>query len=238
MSYFYDGKEYQGRADFAKIRYLDPEKSLEEIKKSSFLDFVKEQNTEKAEALSRLLILSYPVDILVFKAGEILNPYRTIRIRSRCFSSYRDLGEKRLSTAPNSDAILTELVHHSCISEHRRISGYNKTDPDLYHHVKEKEKQASIDLQYSYFSLAYLLSKETGIFFEGKKYKDIFNRVYYLLKEDRNEELGSYFSRSPLLKVYSEISPEGKKVEEYLHLCEKSKESEEKLQEYLKKRRG
>lgn len=229
---------YSSLSSFAKDRYKDPVRSLEERKKPSFQEYLSKEDHAKRDALSRLLLLSYPVDILVFKAGEILNPYRSIRIHGRLFESYTDLGECRLSTAPNNDAILTELVHHSCISEHRRKSGYSEKDPSLYKQVIEKEKQGNIDFQYAYFSIGYLLSKETAFFFEGKKYKNLFNLAYYLLQNDKCEEYGTYFSHSSLRKVYGEISPEGKKANEFLHLCDKIEESETLLENYLKKRKS
>ncbi len=231
-------ENYPNLASFAKERYKDPIHSLEERKKPSFQEYLSKEDHAKRDAISRLLLLSYPVDILVFKAGEILNPYRSIRIHGRLFDSYEELGECRLSTAPNNDAILTELVHHSCISEHRKKSGYREKDPVLYKKVVEKEKQGNIDLQYAYFSIGYLLSKETDFFFEGKKYKNLFNLAYYLLQNDKSEEYGTYFSHSPLRKVYGEISQEGTRANEFLHLCDKIEESESLLENYLKKRKA
>lgn len=237
MDYLFQNKTYSSLAEFAKDRYINPLLSFEERKKKKWQDFVREESEEKRNRISHLMILSYPIDILVFKAGEILNPYRSIRIHERLFTSYGDLGEARLSTSPVNDGVLTELVHHSCISEHRRRSGYKEKNPSLYAKVIEKEKRGSIDLEYAYFSIGYLLSDEKCIFFEGKKYKNLFNLVYYLRKEKKNAEYGDYFSHSALLKVYSEISKEGNKVNEYLHLCSKLEESEELLNDYLKKRR-
>ncbi|GEM_PF-3161516 len=237
MGYSFKGKRYSTAADFAMDRYLSPRESLEERKKKAWQDFLRKESREKRNAISHLLLLSYPADILVYKAGEILNPFRTIRINRRIFSSYQELGESRLSTSPGTDPVLRELVHHNGISEHRRLSSYRERNRDLYKKVKRREKQGSIDLQYAYFSLGYLLSGEKELFFKGKKYRNIFNLTYYLLKENKAEEYGSYFSNSPLLKVYSELAEDGKQVEEFLHLCKKREESEEKLNQYLRRRK-
>ena len=236
-TYTFNNKEYSDIYTLAKEMYLDCSSFAVELRSNNLLEFIQEQSQEKYDKIKALSLMALPDDVFVFKASYILNPYMTFRLNNYIFDDYQKMGEKMLSTSPNYDTVLIEMVRYNLLSEQIYISGYYKGHEEFYEDIKEIEQQAVDNHLLGYFLLAYYLSKKKTIIYKKKEYKDIYNFCYYIFRSNVDlNELGSYLSNSPLLIAYSKYSDDRIKVDEYLHICSELKKSEMKLEKFLSKR--
>lgn len=238
MKYTFKEKTYDDLFVLAKDLYSDSS-WVDEVRKDEFLSFVDERDEIKAKKIKELLISSLPEDVFVFKIGEILNPFMSIRINNRCYKDYKELGESILSFSPIPDNTLQTLLRYELISEHMRLSNYMSLHKEEYQKVKEIEKIGYKDIVYAYYSMGYYLSKATYIIFDKVLYKDLYNFMYFILKKETDlNSLGKYLSSSPLLKAYGEYTSCKEEIEYYFHLVHEEEQSENKLNDFLSKRRG
>lgn len=238
MELLFKDKSYSDINSIANDLYLDDD-FFELIHSKSFIDFINNESEAKGEKLLKLLSISFPRDVFIFKVGEILNPFMDFHFHHYNFSNYKILGETILASSPNPNQALLNILKYNLISEHMRNSNYSNSNKDLYQKVIEIEAKSTIDLTYSYYSMGYLLSQSTGIVFDGILYKDIYNLTYFLLKKNEDlNTLGAYFSFSPLLKAYSDYSIDGQKIKDYLHLCSQLDKSESNLNDFLNKKQS
>ena len=143
-----------------------------------------------------------------------------------------------LSYAPSPSPILTLLVRYSLISEHMKNTFYSEDHPEVFENVQSLEKYSEQDLPYAYYALAYFLSKKKTIIYQGVEYQDVFNFVYYLCKQEKDlGSIGTYLSKSSYIRAYSEVSDDGDKIQEYLHLCKEVDRSQKDLEDFLLKKR-
>lgn len=237
MSYLFQDKTYDDFFSIAKDLYL----TLDWAKKvgtKDFLSFIESQDPQKAKKISNLLLVSIPDDVLLFKVGEILNPYMSFRFHGHLFQDYEELGKTLLSFSPNPDPTLQSILRHQLVSEHMKTTLYASAHPEDYEKIKEIEILAREDVSYAYYSMGYFLTKSTSIIYDHVLYKDIYNLTYFLAKKEKDlSTLGSYLSFSSLLKAYSQYSPDGKNIEDYLHLCENVDSSQKALETFLEQRK-
>lgn len=234
--YQYQGKDVSDIFALSKVMYLDSDYFAKEVRTPAFLEFVRQADVNKAERLKKLLLLSVPDDILVFRASLILNPYLSFRFKGYLFNDYAALGRLMLSSAPETNPVLMEVVRYSLVSLHLLFSS-SGTQQEKVQEIMAIEKEGANDLSYAYFLLAYDLSKTTTLIYQKKEYSDIFNFVYYLRSSKTDlAELGNYLADSPLLRAYSHFSKDGKLVEEYLHLNRELDLSEKGFLDATKKR--
>ena len=92
------------------------------------------------------------------------------------------------------------------------------------------------DANYSYFKIAYLLSKKTSIIYEKEEYEDIYSLVYYLIKNKKYNlnNLGDELAASPLIRAYKDFGHEKRKIETFLHLLSENERYNSLLEEYKK----
>lgn len=237
MPYIFQRKQYDDIFAIAKDLYVTTDWG-KEVHTSDFIRFVESQDITKAEKIKKVTLLSLPEDVMLFKVGEILNPYMSFRFHGHAFVDYKELGNTLLSFSPNPDPGLQTILRYQLVSEHMRTTLYSQAHPDEYEKVKEIEVLAREDVSYAYFSLGYYLSKSTAIIYDHVLYKDLYNLTYFLAKKESDlATLGSYLSFSSLLMAYSKYSPEGKNIEDYLHLCEEIDASEKALDNFLERRK-
>lgn len=237
MKYQFKNETYDNLFSLAKDLHSDSD-WLKEIKKDEFLSFVEKNDETKLKKIELLLTSSIPDDVLIFKVGEILNPFMSIRINKREFKDYKELGEAILSYSPVPDTTLQTLLKYELISEHMRTSNYMSLNKDEYQKVKEIEKIGYKDIVYAYYSMGYFLSKADYLIFDKVMYKDLYNFTYFILKKENDlNSLGKYLSSSPLIKAYGEYNSI-KEIEQYFHLITEEEVSENKLNEFLLNRRS
>lgn len=236
MGYIFKQQEYTNIFTLAKIIYQNIDEFDNLLRSDdSLLEFIKNEDEEKYNKISKLLLLTYPVDVLIFQVSYILNPYMPFRIRNKEFSSYQELGKKMLFSSPNVDPLLFQIVQYNLISFHMEASSYNLNNNKIYEEVKEIERLS--DKQYAYFKLAYYLSKEDIIIFDGKEYQDIYNFCYFIIKKSKDlNSLGNSLSNASFLNAYKDYSKNSKKISEYLHICLELEKNERKLNEFLQKK--
>ena len=237
MSYTFQDKTYDDIFSLAKDLY----KSLEwadALRSKEFAAFVESQDESKAKRIDKVLMLSVPDDVMIFHIGCILNPFMPFSFHGYVFKDYVELGKKLLSFSPTPDPVLQSLIRYELVSKHMETTFYNNSHQEEYETVKKIEKLGRDDMPYAYFSLGYYLSKNTTIIYDHILYQDLYNLTYFLVKKEKDlNALGSYLSFSPLLKAYSEYSPEGEKIKQYLHLCDKVDSSAKELEDFLNRRK-
>lgn len=203
----------------------------------AFLEFVKENDEKKYLRIRTLLLQSIPIDVLIFRIREVLNPFLPFSYNGITFDNFKDLGEKLLSYSPVPDSIYLSILRYELIGEYMKTTLYSNNHKKEYEEVLAIEKISREDLIFAYYLMGYYLSKSTTIIFENVQYENIYNFTYYLAKKEENlPALGSYLSFSPLLKAYSHYSLDKEKIQAYLHLCEKLESSKNDLEEFIKKR--
>ena len=238
MTYTHKDKTYQDIFSLAKDLYLDSDFYAKELRDGEVLDFIKEQDEAKYERLQMLSLLSLSDDVFVFKAGEVLNPFMSFRLKGMCFETYQEIGEKMLLTSPNVDSVLVQIIRYDLLSDHMKTTFFSSSHKEMFETVSSIEKEGGEDIPYAYFHMAYYLSKKKSIYFRGKEYPDLYNLTYFLCKKEKDLiALGSYLSHSPLLKAYSLYSKEKEGIIRYLHLCEEVEKAKNNLDEFLEKRR-
>lgn len=239
MSYTYQNKVYQDIFTLGKEMYLNSDEFAKELRKESLLSFIENEDKKKYEAIMRLSLQSNPDDVFVFKASYILNPFMSLRIKGRMFTTYQDLGKKMLYSAPNPDPLLLELVRYGLITEQMKNISFDQSHRRIYEKVLELEHLRDEDLIYSYFAIAYELSGMTCIIYNGVRYQDIFNLCYFLCKNTPDlDSLGANLSVSPLLRAYKDYNQDGTDIDTYLHLCQESDKNEQTLEDFLAKRKA
>ncbi len=233
-----NGKDYQDIFSLALDIYQASDFFARELRKDSLLSFIKEKDEEKYEKIVRLSLLSLPDDVFAFKASFLLNPFMSFRIKGFCFKNYRELGKTMLSFAPNPNPVLTELLRYNLLSQHMKETFYNETNPEDYRIVLSLEKTAEKDVYYAYYCLGYYLSKKKTIIYNNKEYQDLFDLTYFLCKQEKDlDTLGTYLSKSPLLRAYAKYGKRAKQAEEYLHIVDALEKSEWKLDAFLSKKK-
>lgn len=234
-----DNVTYDNLFSLAKDIHAKSDLFAKALRTPELLSFVSEQDEAKGERLKKLSLLSLPDDVFVFKAGEILNPFLPFSFRGVSYPDYAAFGKAMLSSSPNADAYLLEVLRYRLISEHMETSGYSKEYPKTYEKVLEIEGKEQDDILFAYFSLGYYLSGFKGIIYDHVEYKDIYNLCYYLIKKEKDlNALGTYLANSSLLLAYSDYAPDGREIKEYLHLSQEVDKSEEKLASFLASKKG
>ena len=233
-----NNRDYDDIFQLAKEMYLAYDIYASELRKEELLAFIDSQDSKKAAKIKAISLLSLPDDIFVFKASYILNPFMSLRFKGFLFKDYQELGTTMLSYAPSPSPILTLLVRYSLISEHMKNTFYSEDHPEVFENVQSLEKYSEQDLPYAYYALAYFLSKKKTIIYQGVEYQDVFNFVYYLCKQEKDlGSIGTYLSKSSYIRAYSEVSDDGDKIQEYLHLCKEVDRSQKDLEDFLLKKR-
>lgn len=237
MTFTYLEKEYKDLFTFAS----DMQKNIEyakAIKSNEFQAFVKEKDPAKGERISSLCLQSINDDVLIFRAGLILNPFMPFSFHEKNYENLKDLGNAFLSFSPTPSSNLINVLNNGLISEYMKATRYDIKEKETYEEVINIEKQAKDDLLYSYYCMGYFLSKSQNIIYENVQYKNIYNFTYFIIKKEKNlDTLGSYLSYSPLLRAYCKYTNENEEISTYLHLCQKLDSSKRELQEYLEKRK-
>lgn len=231
-------KESQSVFELAKDLYKNSDESARLFRDSRYVSKLLEDEPEKKDKLNKLALLSIPDDVFVFKVTMLLNPFLSIRIRSYCFDDYIKLGHEMLLSSPNPNPILSELVRYSLISEHMHTTLFDIEHPDIYKKAVEIEHMSKEDISLAYFNMAYFLSRESGIYYEGKKYKDVFNLTYHLCKEKENlDSIGESLAHSSLLKAYAQYSDEKDSLDIYFHLNEEIDKADSALKDFLNRKK-
>lgn len=237
MDYWFQNKKYSDIFSLAKDLSVS-QTCFEEVKSERFLSFVEEKDAVKAKRVRALLLQSVPEDVMIFRIGEILNPFMSFSFHQKKYESFEQLGKAMLSFSPNPDPVLLSIIRYELISEYMRVTLFDVKNKKEYDEVAKIEKESRQDLIYSYYCMGYFLSKSTSIIYDGVLYKDIYNLTYYLAKKEKDlDVLGSYFSFSPLLRAYMRYSDEKQKIDSYLHLCHSLEKSEHELSLFLEKRK-
>ncbi len=231
------GQDYDDIFSIAKDLYQSLEWA-KELRSKEFLSFVESQDENKAKRIDNVTMLSVPDDVMIFLVGCILNPFLPFSFHGYVFKDYRELGKKLLSFSPTPDPILQSLIRYELVSRHMETTFYAESHKEEYEKVKKIEKLGRDDMPYAYYSLGYYLSKNTTIIYDHILYQDLYNLTYFLVKKEKDlNALGSYLSFSPLLKAYGDYSPEGEKIKQYLHLCDKVDTSAKELEDFLNRRK-
>ncbi len=237
MSYIAFDHEYQDIFELAKA--LGEKKKWDEvIHTDSFLDFVRTEDVKKYERIRILLLQSIPEDVLIFRIREVLNPYLPFAFNGKTFDDLKSLGETLLSYSPTPDPTYLSILRYELIGEYMKSTLYNESNRKEYEEILRIEKISREDLPYAYYLMGYHLSQSQSIIYEGVRYENIYNFVYYLAKKEKNlSAFGSYLSFSPLIKAYGDYSKDGDMLKNYLHICEELENSKTKLDDFMQRRR-
>ncbi len=237
MGYIFQGKEYESIFTISKEIGIVPEWE-KEIHNVDFLLFVKQEDEKKYERIRKLLLQSIDEDVLLFRVRETLNPFLPFCFHGKTFETMKELGETLLSFSPTPSSIYLSILRNDLISEYMTITLYSKDHKKEYEEIREIEKESRKDLFYAYYSMGYYLSKSQNIIYDHVRYENIYNFTYFLAKKEKDlSAFGSYLSFSPLLMAYSKYAKDGKKVEEYLHLCSQLDNSQMQVENFMLKRK-
>lgn len=236
MIYRYKNIDYQDIFSLAKIMNENFEDFSMRLKSEELVSFIKEESKEKYEHINKILSQNYKSEISVFFCSYILNPYMALRYKNYYFKNYQELGKNMLLISPRINADLFDLVNYHLISFHMKSSLFANTDEELYKKVISIENMSNEDANYSYFKIAYLLSKKTSIIYEKEEYEDIYSLVYYLIKNKKYNlnNLGDELAASPLIRAYKDFGHEKRKIETFLHLLSENERYNSLLEEYKK----
>jgi hypothetical protein len=230
-----NGKTYTDVFTLAEDFYENSDIFASELKKETLLKDIRQEDPQKETALEKLSLLSFPDDVFVFKAGLILNPYLSFRMKGFCFENYKDLGKTMLAFSPQTNPVLMEMVRYGLLSEQMEASGFSAKNPDMATRVLAIEKSAEQNSQEAYFALGYFLSGNETLIFRGVEYHDVYDFTYYLCKNEKDlASLGLSLEMSPLLKAYSDAVPVGNSTKTFLHLTSELRKSQNALDSFLK----
>lgn len=238
MEYTFKDRTYTDLYQLGKDIYLFQEDFMKELRENKDLSaFIKATDLNKYQRMKKVLRFSFPEDIIAFRISLIFNPYIEFRYKKRRFDTYQQLGLFLLENAPEMDSYGQEIIHYNLLSLQMLFSSYAKSHNEEYQQVLEIEKEAENDISYSYFLLAFYLSKKTTIRYFGSEYKDVYSLLYYLRRNKEDEaEVGLSLAHSQYLKAYSRFSKEQKEIDAFLHINEELDRSENKLKNFLKQR--
>ncbi|MBO8414411.1 MAG: hypothetical protein IAC78_02915 [Firmicutes bacterium] len=145
------------------------EKALYETDKKKYLDFIKLKNNGDIP------------DIFVFKVSYLLNPYMSLRYRGFKFDNYKSIGEQMLSFAPVVDVYLKDLLIYHLLSNYMVVNKEDKRYPKCYEAVIKSEKDALINENMAYWSLAFDLAETKTLTYNGMKFKEPKEFFKYIL---------------------------------------------------------
>lgn len=238
MNYTYQNHTYHDLFELGKDIYLFQDGFLAELKNNAvFLEMIKKEDENKYLRLKKLLRMSLPDEVILFRTSLILNPHIEFSYRKRKFSTLKDIGDFLLEKAPEADPIGLDIIHYNLVSTYMLFSHLANENREEYETICDIEHQAEKDITYSYFLLGFYLSRKTTLRYHGKEYKDIYSLLYFLKKERKDEAaIAMELIHSPYLKAYSRFSKDREKIETFLHLNEELEKSEKNLSEFLKKR--
>lgn len=237
MNYSFFEKNYPDIFSLSKDLYRD-DRFIKAIHSDEFMDFIRNEDHDKAERIEKIRLQSIPDDVMLFRVGLILNPFLPFSFHHKKFENFSELGKFMLSFSPSPDATFLSLLRYELVSEYMSVTRYRDTHAEEYEEVRQIEHISRSDMTYAYYCMGYFLSKSKTIVYDHVEYQDIYNLTYFLVKKEKDlNALGSYLSFSPLLKAYGKYAKEGQIIDSYLHLCEELDKSQEHLDAFIEKRK-
>lgn len=233
-----NGYEFKDFVTLANDLHKEPSYYREILSNEDILLLLLKENREKYKKIVGLIRENISDSEFVFQAGLILNQFMPFNYSKMTFKTLEELGCYMLKTSPMPNLIFGELLKENYVSFFIVHSSYIVKDKEYLNKVEEIEQEAKVDIIQGYWDMAYFLSKCNNFIFDNAEYKNLYNFVFYSMKNNVNiKELGDYLKDSELVKAYLKYSEHDSNVDEFYQIIERQSYRENELKKYLKKKR-
>ena len=134
----------------------------------------------------------------------------------------------------NVDYVSKSQLESALFDELGELMHAQKADWCWWKFTQEPKDEAKVFEEYIdvvHFALMYEIKFGSGCY-QDEDIKWNYNK----LKTDLGS-IGTYLSKSSYIRAYSEVSDDGDKIQEYLHLCKEVDRSQKDLEDFLLKKR-